>query len=238
MYVKSCTLFGPSSDLSQDFAAFLKKRSGLEEDHAQGLKKLAKSTFEAIRRPDSRQGTYAMQFIEVSRAHERMAEHGQQFALQLQQMHDDLTEMSNNMEKGRKHWKQEGTNNEKKVKDAEGHMEKAKSRYDSLAEDYDRVRTGDKTRGGFGLKGPKSAEQREDELQRKVQTADSDYASRVQMAKAARQDNISRIRPQAIKVLQDLIAECDSALTLQLQRFGTMVEFLFAVLQLTEDSDV
>jgi len=149
-----------------------------------------------------------------------MAEHEQQFALQLQQMHDDLTELSNNMEKGRKYWKQEGTNNEKRVKEAEGLMDKAKTRYDSLAEDYDRVRTGDKARGGFGLKGPKSAEQREDELQRKVQTADSDYASRVQMARATRQENISRSRPQAIKALQDLISECDSALTLQLARFG------------------
>jgi len=70
------------------------------------------------------------------------------------------------------------------------------------------------------LKGPKSAEQREDELQRKVQNADSDYASRVQMAKAIRQENISRSRPQAIKALQELVTECDSALTLQLQRFS------------------
>ena len=205
----------------KDFANFLKKRSSLEEDHAQGLKKLCKATHDTLRRPDGRQGSYGRQFDEVNKMHERMADNGIQFALSLHQMHEDLNELANNMERGRKQWKQTGLNAEKKFADAEAFMEKAKSKYESLAESYDRARTGDKGSGrAFGLKGPKSAAQHEEDLQRKVQAADADYKARVQAAQTSRQELVTSSRPQAVKALQELITECDSALTLQLQKFG------------------
>jgi multidrug resistance efflux pump len=149
-----------------------------------------------------------------------MADHGLQFSVSLQQMSDDLHELATNIERGRKQWKQTGLAAEKKVVDAEAQAEKAKAKYDSFAEQYDRVRTGDKTGGKFGLKGHKSAAQHEEDLLRKVQNADSDYQSKVQAAQAARQELVSTHRPQAVHNLQLLISECDSGLTLQQQKFG------------------
>lgn len=151
-----------------------------------------------------------------------MADHGQQFAVSLQQMADDLHELASNIERGRKQWKQTGLSAEKRVVEAESAAEKAKAKYDSLAEQYDRVRTGDKQGGKFGLKGPKSAAQHEEELLRKVQNADSDYSSKVQAAQVARQELVATHRPQAVFNIQQLIAECDSGLSLQLQKFGTL----------------
>lgn len=152
-----------------------------------------------------------------------MADNGVQFALSLHQMHEDLHDLAANMERGRKQWKQNGLSAEKRVQDSESMMEKAKAKYDALAEDYDRARTGDKQTGRvFGLKGPKSAAQHEEDLHRKVQQADSDYSTKVQTAKSQRQELVSTLRPQATKALQDLIIECDSGLTLQLQKFGKM----------------
>lgn len=151
-----------------------------------------------------------------------MADHGLQFSVSLQQMADDLHELSTNIERGRKQWKQTGLAAEKKVIDAESQAEKAKAKYESLAEQYDRVRTGDKTGGKFGLKGHKSAAQHEEDLLRKVQNADSDYASKVLAAQAARKELVSTHRPQAVHNLQQLIAECDSGLTLQQQKFGKL----------------
>lgn len=206
---------------AREFAAFLKKRSTLEEEQAQGLKKLCRSSHESVKRPDNRQGSYAQNYDEILGIHDRMADNGVQFALSLHQMHEDLHDLASNMERGRKHWKQNGLSAEKRVQDSESLMEKAKSKYDSLAEDYDRTRTGDKQSGRvFGLKGPKSAAQHEEDLLRKVQQADSDYSSRVQSAKNQRQELVSTLRPQAVRALQDLINECDSGLTLQLQKFG------------------
>jgi len=156
-----------------------------------------------------------------------MADNGMQYALSLHQMHEDLSELANNMERGRKHWKGIGTSAEKKVQDAEAHMEKAKAKYDSLAEDYDRVRTGDKSTGrSFGLKGMKSGAQLEEDLKRKLDAADTDYASRVQAAQAQRQDLENQTRPETVKKLQELISECDSALTLQLQKYGEYTRWI------------
>ncbi|KAF2090138.1 RhoGAP-domain-containing protein [Saccharata proteae CBS 121410] len=212
---------------SDDFSSFLNKRSKLEEEHAQGLKKLCKATHEANRRSDSREGSYAVQFEEVTRLHERIGDNGMQFALSLHQMHEDLNELSNNMERGRKQWKATGLSNEKKVSDAESQMEKAKAKYDSLAEDYDRARTGDKSAGRvFGIKGPKSAAQHEEDLKRKLDAADSDYQSKVHNAQTLRQELFDKLRPQAVRALMELIKECDSALTLQLQKFAAFNEKL------------
>ncbi|KAI9776020.1 MAG: hypothetical protein M1839_000622 [Geoglossum umbratile] len=212
---------------ARDFAAFLGKRSALEEVHASGLRKLCKTTHENIRRADNRQGSYAQQLEEVIRIHERMVENGLGFSLSLHQMHDDLLELAANMERGRKHWKQTGMNAERRVQDSESLMEKAKAKYDSLAEDYDRARTGDRQPAKiFGLKGPKSAAQHEEDLHRKLRAADTEYASKVESANVQRQELLSSLRPQAVKALQDLIAECDSGLTLQLQKFASFNEKL------------
>lgn len=212
---------------AREFATFLKKRSQLEEDQAQGLKKLCRSSLESAKRPDNRQGSYAQNYDEVIRIHDTMADNGVQFALSLHQMHEDLHDLAANMERGRKTWKANGLAAEKKVQDAESLMEKAKAKYDSLAEDYDRARTGDRQSGRvFGLKGPKSAAQHEEDLHRKVQQADSDYQTRVQTARSQRQELVSSLRPQAVRALQEHIRECDSGLTLQLQKFASFNERL------------
>ena len=129
--------------------------------------------------------------------------------------------MTMTVERGRKHWKQSGLSAEKRVSDSELLMDKAKAKYESLAEDYDRARTGGQSGKKFGLKGPKTAAQYEEDLHRKLQAADSEYGSKVQTAQGQRQELQTLLRPQAVRALQDLILECDSALTMQLQKFGS-----------------
>lgn len=212
---------------ARDFADFLRKRSRLEEEQAKGLKSLAKTQLDASRRPDSKSGSYALQLGEVLRVHERMGDNGMQFALSLHQMHEDLNNLTAEIERGRKQQKHEGLDAEKKAFDAEQAMIKAKARYDTLAESYDRARTGD-TKGSrrLGLKGPKSAEQVESDLLHKVQAADGEYEERVRQAKAQRDSLLKTGRPQAVKALQSLIKECDQALALQLQKYATFNEKL------------
>lgn len=212
---------------ARDFAAFLSKRGKLEEEQANGMRRLANTQLETLKRAEVKTGSYAAQLAEVMRVHLRMADNGIQFALSLSQMHEDLNELSANMERGRKQWKHEGLDAEKRASDAEAAMYKAKTRYDGLAEDYDRARTGD-TKGSrrLGLKGPKSAEQYESDLLRKTQQADQDYEERVKHARSQRNTLVSSERPKAVKALQELIRECDSALTLQLQKFATFNEKL------------
>ncbi|KAL9526748.1 RHO GTPase-activating protein [Sphaerulina musiva] len=212
---------------ARDFAQFLKKRSTLEEDQAKGLKRLAQTQLESVKRGDVRGGTYAQQLTEVLRVHEKMADNGMQFALSLHQMHEDLDVLSANMERGRKQGKHDGLAAEKNASDLEAAMQKAKARYESYAEDYDKARTGDARAGRkLGIRGPKSAEQHEQDLLRKTQAAEAEYRAKVDEARTAREDLISKQRPRFVKELEKYIKECDSALALQLQKFATFNEKL------------
>lgn len=77
-----------------------------------GLRKLSRSTHESLHKPDSRQESYCKQLDEFAQVHERLADNGMQFAQALNQMHEDLAELSISMERGRKHWKQFGLSSE------------------------------------------------------------------------------------------------------------------------------
>jgi Rho GTPase-activating protein RGD1 len=209
----------------QEFALFLKKRSILEEEHANGMKKLCRMSQDSIARSEHLGGSFAKAWGEMMFIHDRMADNGMQFATSLHQMQEDLLELAAIAEKSRKGWKQSGLSAENKVADLENAMRKSKARYDSLAEEYDRVRTGDSSgRSGkvFGFKGPKSAAQHEEDLHRKVQGADQDYRSKVETVQTERGELLSRTRPETVRALQDIVKECDSGLTLQLQKFGTL----------------
>ncbi|KAK9781576.1 hypothetical protein SCAR479_01447 [Seiridium cardinale] len=213
---------------AKEFAQFLKKRSILEDEHAKGMKKLCRATQETIHHMDHRQGSFSQAYEEMLLIHDRMAENGQQFSASLHQMHDDLLEVAAISEKHRKGWKQNGLAAEQRLADIEAAMRKSKTKYDSLAEDYDRVRTGEARQGGkmFGLKGPKSAAQQEEDLLRKVQAADTDYMGKVQTYQSEKAQMVATTRPEAIKALQDLIRECDSATSLQMQKFASFNEKL------------
>ena len=205
----------------QEFAQFLKKRAHLEEDHSNGIRKLAKMTQETMAHPDHMQGTFGQAYREMMDVHERMANNGYQFAMSLHQMNEDLLELAAIAEKNRKGWKQNGLAAENRVADVEAAMRKSKAKYDQLADEYDRARTGDTSgRRGFGFKGPKSGAQHEEDLLRKVQAADQDYHGKVQVLQTERGELINTTRPEAIKALQDIIKECDGGIALQVQKFG------------------
>ncbi|OSS45982.1 hypothetical protein B5807_08061 [Epicoccum nigrum] len=212
---------------ARDFAGFLKRRGALEEEHAGSLKKLSRLTLDGLRKADARHESYATQFEQVLHANERIADNGTQFGLALHAMHENLLQLSNKMDASRKTLKQTGLAAESKVQDAEKLAEKAKAKYDQLAEDLDRVKTGDTGAGRkFGLKGPKSAAQHEEDLQRKLQAADQDYATKVQTAQAYRKELLAITRPQAVSGLLDLIKETDAALTMEMQKYASFNEKL------------
>lgn len=216
---------GGLANRGQDFAGFLKERASLEEKHANGMKRLTRSTHDLIRRPESRQGSFAQNYDEFTRTHERIADHGSQFSNAILQMSEELYELATNSDKGRKHWKQTGLSAEKRVQDAEHAMEKAKAKYNSLAEQFDRARTGERQSGKLaGFK--KSAAQQEEDLQRKVEAADGDYAHKVQAAQTMQNELVTVLRPQTVAALQDLIKETDAGLTVQMQRFAAQTEKL------------
>lgn len=160
----------------------------------------------------------------MTQIHDRMGKHGLAFAVELHDMSNDLQDLAANAERGRKQWKQQGLSAETRVRDSVGAMQKAKEKSYSLADQYDRARTGERQSGRFGLK--KSGAQQEDDLLRKAQGADQEYAQKVHTAESQRTELLNMLRPQAVKALTDLISECDSGLGLQMQKFAALNERL------------
>lgn len=175
-----------------------------------------------MRRPDHRTGSFLHAYDEMVWIHERMAENSSHFAASLQQMHDDLVELAMNSERHRKTWKANGLAAEQKVSDVEQAMRKSKAKYDSLAEEYERARTGEARQTGKVLNAfkNKSAAQQEEDLLRKVQAADQTYHGHVQTLQTEKKHLENNSRPEAVRALQDLIKELDSGLSLQMQKFG------------------
>jgi Rho GTPase-activating protein RGD1 len=178
---------------------------------------------DSLHRADLRTGTFAKAYEEMMNVHERMADNGLQFAMSLHQMHEDLVELAAIAEKSRKGWKQNGLLAEQRVHDLENAMRKSKAKYDSLAEQYDQVRTGGSTGGKMFALRAKTGEQREEDLLRKAQAADQDYMSKVQIVQVERSDLVTKTRPETVKALQDIVKECDSGVVLQMQKFGRAV---------------
>ena len=178
---------------------------------------------ETMRRPDNRQGTFAQAFDEMMYIHDRMADNGIQFALSLIQMHDDLIELAAIAERNRKGWKTNGLAAEQRVAEIEAAMRKSKAKYDSLADEYERARTGDHRQSNKMslFKVQKSPAQHEEDLLRKVQAADEDYHGRVQALQSERADLVARTRPETVRALHELVKETDAGVALQMQKFGT-----------------
>ncbi|KJZ75765.1 hypothetical protein HIM_04922 [Hirsutella minnesotensis 3608] len=214
---------------AKEFAAFLRRRSTLEDEHAQGLKKLCRANQDMTRRPEHRQGSFAKSYDEMIFIHDRMAENGAQFAASLQQMHEDLAELAATAERGRKSWKAAGMAAEQKVVDLEQAMRKSKAKYDSLADEYDRARTGESRQSGKMLgafKAHRSAAQQEEDLLKKVQAADQVYQSHVTTLVTEKSHLLTVARPEAVKALQDIITETDAATTMLMQKFAASNEKL------------
>ncbi|KAL6893236.1 hypothetical protein GGI43DRAFT_174068 [Trichoderma evansii] len=209
---------------AKEFGTFLKKRAGLEEDNAQTLKKLARATQDNIRRPEHRGGSFAQVYEEMVHIHERMADNGIHFAATLLQMNEELLDAAGSAERNRKSWKATGLAAEQKVVDLEVTMRKCKTKYDSLAEEYDRAKTGESRPGGGkvlgAFKAHKSAAQQEEELLKKVQAADQMYHSAVKSLQHEKAQLQNTIRPELVKSLQEAVREIDSAVGMQMQKFA------------------
>ncbi|KAF3917288.1 Beta-chimaerin [Arthrobotrys entomopaga] len=206
---------------AEDFAGFLKKRAQIEEDHAAGLKKLCRVTYDTIHREDGpRRGTLMTGLEESNRIHERLADSGVAFASALNTMSEELMELANNIDGGRKQWKQAANNSEKKGPDSYHAMEKAKQKVDALAKEYVQIRNGERPKH-FGIGGGRHSEE---EARRRLEAADMEYNRQVEMTNKVHSDLFHNERPQTVKALRDLILECDAGLSLQLQKFVALNE--------------
>lgn len=207
---------------AKDLAAYVKKRATLEGDKLTDLKKLSASTKDTITK-EGRQGTLSKQVLELMNFNDRTTDATSVFVAALHTMHDDLVELAKKNEKSRKILKETGVRNEKALTTAEANADKARSKYVSLCEEMEKFKDPNKSKFGFK---PKNPQQHEEELQSKIQVAEGEYRQKVQNAQKIKRELQNTLRPQSVRELKDHILECDSGVSLQLQRYATLNEIL------------
>lgn len=204
----------------KEFALYIKRTAAVEAEHSASQKKTARLMTDAFKRPEMKKGTFQTQILNIIKATDRVGDAGNTFLDSMHRIHDELNELVKSIDRQRKTTKETALRHEKNLLDAEHNAEKSKSKYDSICEELDRVRTGDPSKK-LGFK-PKS----EEDLHRRMTVAEVDYQQKVDTVQRMRRELTEKLRVESVRTLQNLILECDQALSLQVLRYTSLCETL------------
>ncbi|MCO5566111.1 hypothetical protein L7F22_019787 [Adiantum nelumboides] len=129
---------------------FLKKRAVIEDiwkEYAQ----VGKATGDAYGASEAKAGSYVSSWQSLMRTHEVLGDSRIRFAQKLIEISDDLANLSKEVDKNRKYARDTGNRLERNLLDAESSVEKSRNRFDSAAEDLERLlllKSGESAKGG------------------------------------------------------------------------------------------
>ncbi|KAF9429459.1 hypothetical protein BGZ76_001270 [Entomortierella beljakovae] len=229
----------------KDLISFLKKRSVLEAEYGTNVLKLATGLRDNYRQqPEGahgqahfKQGTYGDCWSHILEMHERLGNNRLEFSRDLQVISEELSTIYKETDRSRKQFKEAGAKQERIVQEHEQNLEKAKQKYDSLTEEWERTilqkaadPTASKktmTKGMSIFRQPKSVSQlhrQEEEAKAKATLANEQYKSQLAKTNDTRQYYYSQTLPSILKNLKDTIDESDLSLQYYLMRYGYMYE--------------
>lgn len=203
----------------EEFTKFMRKKYLYEEEHAQEMSKTTKHFFQETGNSGLSRSIH--QLLEYDN---KLSQVKISYVRALQKIYDEVTALLLTVTKTRKSLKEKSRRLEKDVSDAIHTAEKAKSRYISLCQDWEKLRLTDPTKTKLTLRGSKTTKEQEEDLQRKIDSADLEYKQRVDHSNSLRNTFLSKERPQIVSELKDLILEIDTAMSIQLQKYTIWTE--------------
>ncbi|ORX39261.1 hypothetical protein BD324DRAFT_619059 [Kockovaella imperatae] len=120
-------------------AVFFRSRAEIEEKYARSLQELYRTTGDVYSRADCKAGTFVSAYHSGLRLQSQVAENKLRFAQRLNEMSDELLGLAREGERLRKMHKENGMRYQGILQESEMVMDKAKSRFDSTAEELERV---------------------------------------------------------------------------------------------------
>lgn len=206
----------------EEFTKFIRKKYLYEEEHTEELAKQYKHFFTAS------SGTSSLRKMihDILAFDGKLAQVKQSYLTALQKMFDEISALLLTITKMRKSVKENSRRLEKDVVDSIHTAEKAQSRYISLCQDWEKVRMADPSKTKLTLRGSKTTKEQEEELLRKIDSADLEYKQRVDHSNSLRDNFLTKERPRIVLELRDLILELDTAMSIQLQKYTIWSENL------------
>lgn len=230
-----------SIESARDASQMLKKRAALEEEYAQGLKKIVRASMSDYTGNDVRAGTYGTSWVHMIQNQDIISENHFRFATKLTNISDDIASLVHDAEHNRKQARDLGFRLEKNLLEAESTADRARLRLDSATEDLDRVllikagdpRANDKRSIGmpfskgsslFKSKNPQQMARNEDECRAKKGHAHDTLRSEAQTAQAKRQEYFQQQLPQILRAYKESLDELETGLQFQLMRYAFLYE--------------
>lgn len=214
-----------SLNMGEEISKYVKRKAIIEDEHYGLLKKYSTNLRTNMKSNKSlKNDSFSAKFDAIVEFDEKLYSVGSSYVKALNVMHDELVSLLSTVSRSRKAIKDEGKRKEKECADVIMMAEKAKQKYYHLCDDLEKLKTSDPNRKSF-LKN-KTAEQQEDDLQKKVDMADQDYKLKVASCRKIKDEILMIHRPMISKKLKNLILELDIAMNVQLQKFATWNENL------------
>ncbi|WFD35491.1 Rho GTPase-activating protein [Malassezia cuniculi] len=230
-----------SIESAREASAFIKKRAILEEEYAHGLLKMSRSATESYSGNENRAGTYAQAWRDTLKLHEMLSENRFRFCSKLTAISDDLAVLVRDAERARRQHREMGSRLEKNLLDAEASVERARSRFDTAAEDVERVviakNGGDANDVGrrmlgksfskgniFKSKNPQQLIRHEDEFRSRKQSTHDALRKEANAAQEVREEYFSQHLPHVLRNLRETLNELDAGLQFQLLRYAFLCE--------------
>lgn len=209
---------------AEEFTKFIKKKAIIEDDHYNQMKKFATQARGSLKNLKVGKSAFCSALDQIIEYDEKLFSVGGSYVRALTVMYDELSSLVSTVTRSRKMIKEDGKRREKECLDAIAAAEKAKQKYYHLCDDLEKLRS-DPNKKLFSLKN-RLATQQEDELQRKIDTADQEYKHKVNTCSKLKDELTHVHRPTNSKKLKNLILELDIAMNVQLQKYTTWSENL------------
>ncbi|KAJ3037668.1 hypothetical protein HK097_003435, partial [Rhizophlyctis rosea] len=122
---------------TQEAMTFLKRKAAIEEKYARSMLELTQTS--PLQVAYGKEGSYADSWARFVKMHESVAETRLHFASNISEIADELATLYKNTERSRKQLKDAGYKHLKHMQDADLALEKAKHKYESSSEDWERA---------------------------------------------------------------------------------------------------
>ncbi|KAI0793754.1 GTPase activating protein [Fomes fomentarius] len=235
----------------REAAAFLKRRAALEDEYGKGLQKLARTTSAEYAQHEGKAGSFVNAWQGAMRTHEAMADSRTKFALRLNEMSEELSNLVKEVDKNRKATKELATRYERALQESQSATEKAKSRFDMTAEELERLllqKEGESlkdnamqsrspvngkrvigkavAKGGMLLKGknPQNIQRQEDDVRARMSSASNAYNKAVTDTQTIRQEYFNFQLPRILRALKECVDEIDLGTQYHLSRYAFLCE--------------
>lgn len=206
-------------------AAFFRARAELEEKYARSMMELVRTSADNYGRAYCKAGSFVEAYHASFRIHESLASNRLRFSQRLSETSEELLTLAKEGERLRKIHKETGARYERNVQDSDMVLDKAKSRFDSTAEELERIliakegesvkdvggiASASKEKRGIGkamkqgmlFKGKSSAniQRQEDDVRGRMNQASEVFKKAVTESQAVKQEYFNLQLPKVLRV--------------------------------------